>query len=431
MTFSRFLYTVIFYLLSPVIVLRLLYRALKAPAYARRWSERFGFVDVPSSQDIIWLHAVSVGETLAAIPLVKSLQHSYPNSRPSPSYSLMVTCMTPTGSERIKAAFGDSVDHSYAPYDMPDAVARFLNRVKPKVLIIMETELWPNTIAACSARNIPVILANGRLSAKSARAYGKIPSLIGPMLQSMSAVVAQHGDDGARFTDLGLPASALSVSGNIKFDLHLDSEVQGKAGLLGSEWRGDSQRLVWLAASTHRGEDELILQAFGQITKHLSGAAPLLVLVPRHPERFNTVAQLCENAGFKVARRSAGDATANVDILLGDTMGELMAFYGACDIAFVGGSLVPSGGHNMIEPAAWGVPILMGPHLFNFTEASRLLIEGDAMVVCDSAESLAGQCTALFDDQQRRSEMGKAARLIAEANRGALDRLLAVIKHRL
>ena len=424
MTFSRFFYSVSFYLLSPIILLRLLYRARRAPAYARRWAERFGFVAEATGNKTIWLHSVSVGETLAAVPLVKALQQRYPDHR------LMVTCMTVTGSERIRAAFGDTVNHSYAPYDMPDSVARFLNRVQPSILIIMETELWPNTIAACASRNIPVILANGRLSAKSAAAYGKIPRLVSPMLQSMSAVVAQHADDGARFTQLGLPPEALAISGNIKFDLHLDSEVRAKAQSLTTEWQGENQRPVLLAASTHAGEDELILQAYGQIKAALS-VAPLLVLVPRHPERFNQVAQLCEQAGFVVVRRSTGEPTAPADILLGDTMGELMSFYGACDLAFVGGSLVPTGGHNMIEPAAWGVPVITGTYLFNFAEASRLLIEGDAMVVCEDADNLAEQCIGLFANQQRRTQMGDAARQIAEANRGALDRLLAVIDHRL
>ena len=238
MTFSRFFYSVSIYLLSPIILLRLLYRTLRAPAYARRWRERFGFVAQTNGGKTIWLHSVSVGETLAAVPLVKALQQRYPD------YRLTVTCMTPTGSERIQAAFGDSVDHYYAPYDMPDSVARFLNRVRPELLLIMETELWPNTIAACSSRSIPVILANGRLSAKSAAAYGKIPRLVGSMLRSISAVVAQHDDDGNRFARLGLPPEALTISGNIKLDLHLDSEVRVKAQSLTTEWHG-----CWLPAA--------------------------------------------------------------------------------------------------------------------------------------------------------------------------------------
>ena len=292
---SRIIYSAIFYLLTPIILLRLLYRGLKAPAYRKRWAERFGFpVYAESTTDFIWLHAVSVGETLAAVPLVKALQEKYPQHR------LMVTCMTPTGSERIKAAFGDSVDHSYMPYDTPDAVARFLNRLKPKMLIIMETELWPNTIAACQSRDIPVILANGRLSARSAKAYHRISSLVQPMLSGISAVAAQHKDDGERFTQLGLPLSALAVTGNIKFDLSLDQAVQDRAAALSKQWHCGSNRPVFLAASTHRGEDEIILQAFGQIKQQIDNA--LLVLVPRHPERFNQVGELCAAAGFTLGQ---------------------------------------------------------------------------------------------------------------------------------
>lgn len=420
MIISRSLYTAILYLLSPIIVLRLLYRAIKAPAYASRWSERFGFTSVRGGEDTIWLHAVSVGETVAAIPLVRLLQRDYPNQR------LIVTCMTPTGSERIIAAFGNTVDHSYAPYDMPGAVARFLNRVKPSVMIIMETELWPNTIAACARRNIPVILANARLSEKSAKGYGKVPSLVGPMLRSISAVVAQHSDDGIRFTNLGLPSEALTISGNIKFDLDIDLSVQALAEQLAQDWQGADRRPILLAASTHRGEDELVLQAFAKI-KAVLPQAPLLVLVPRHPERFAQVAQLCQKRGYALARRSAAESTTNADILLGDTMGELMTLFGACDIAFVGGSLVPSGGHNMIEPAAWGVPVLTGPHLFNFTEASQLLLDGGAMQICNDADELAQCCLVLLQDPHRREQMGGAARLVAEANRGALGRLSSLL----
>jgi len=416
---ARLFYSVIFYLLVPVIVLRLLVRAIKASAYARRWTERFGFVPLFQDKPAIWLHAVSVGETLAAVPLVKALQAKYPD------YRLIVTCMTPTGSERISAAFGDSVDHCYAPYDMPDAVVRFLNRVQPKILIIMETELWPNTIAACHKRNIPVLLANGRLSEKSATAYRRIAPLVRPMLAGLTAVAAQHKDDAARFADLGLAESALTVTGNIKFDLSLDQVTRDKAQALLTEWRGESERPILLAASTHRGEDKIILEAFKKIKDQINNS--LLVLVPRHPERFNQVAELCGDAGFSVARRSSGDSLEGVDILLGDTMGELMTFFGACDIAFVGGSLVPTGGHNIIEPAAWGVPVLSGPYLFNFSEASQLLLNGGAMQICQSADEVAGQVIELLQNQAQRAEMGDAAQRIAGANRGALDRLLGLI----
>jgi 3-deoxy-D-manno-octulosonic-acid transferase len=420
----RFIYSVVFYLITPLIILRLVIRGLAAPNYRKRWGQRFGFfTPSESSKETIWLHAVSVGETLAAVPLVKALQEKYPERR------LLITCMTPTGSERITAAFGDSVDHSDAPYDTPDAVARFLKRVQPKMLIIMETELWPNTVAACYKRQIPVILANGRLSEKSARGYARVSKLSGPMVAQLSAVAAQHGDDGGRFTALGLPVEKLHITGNIKFDLELNAQIRLSAEALRQQWDGTNQRPVLLAASTHRGEDEIILQAFSLIKQSVNNA--LLVLVPRHPERFNQVGDLCLDAGYSLARRSNNDSTDNADILLGDTMGELMTFFGACDIAFVGGSLVSNGGHNMIEPAAWGKPTLSGLSVFNFAEVSRLLAEAGGLSLVEDAAALAESVIVLMKNPEQAQQMGLSAQQVAEANRGALERLLAVIDNSL
>lgn len=420
----RFIYSVVFYLITPLIILRLVIRGLAAPNYRKRWGQRFGFfTPSESSKETIWLHAVSVGETLAAVPLVKALQEKYPERR------LLITCMTPTGSERITAAFGDSVDHSYAPYDTPGAVARFLKRVQPKMLIIMETELWPNTVAACYKRQIPVILANGRLSEKSARGYARVSKLSGPMVAQLSAVAAQHGDDGGRFTALGLPAEKLHITGNIKFDLELNAQIRLSAEALRQQWDGTNQRPILLAASTHRGEDEIILQAFSLIKQSVNNA--LLVLVPRHPERFNQVGDLCLDAGYSLARRSNNDSTDNADILLGDTMGELMTFFGACDIAFVGGSLVANGGHNMIEPAAWGKPTLSGLSVFNFAEVSRLLAEAGGLSLVEDAAALAESVIVLMKNPEQAQQMGLSAQQVAEANRGALERLLAVIDNSL
>jgi 3-deoxy-D-manno-octulosonic-acid transferase len=397
---------------------------MAAPNYRKRWLQRFGFFTPPElNKDTIWLHAVSVGETLAAVPLVKALQTKYPDHR------LLITCMTPTGSERITAAFGDSVDHSYAPYDTPDAVARFLRRVQPKMLIIMETELWPNTVAGCYKRQIPVILANGRLSEKSARGYGRVPGLSAPMLGQLTAVAAQHGDDGARFTELGLSAKNLYITGNIKFDLDLSAEVRQSAEALRQQWSGTTQRPILLAASTHRGEDEIILQAFGLIKQSVDNL--LLVLVPRHPERFNQVGDLCREAGYSLARRSSNDSVEQADILLGDSMGELMTFFGACDIAFVGGSLVTNGGHNMIEPAAWGKPTLSGLSVFNFAEVSRLLAEAGGLSLVEDAAALADATIELIENPEQAQQMGQQAQRVAEANRGALKRLLTVIDNSL
>lgn len=422
---ARLLYTLLFYLLMPLVLARLLWRSCKAPEYRKRWGQRFGFVPaVPVSQKVIWVHAVSVGETLAAVPMIQQLQSQYPE------HLLVVTTMTPTGSARVKSVFGDSVYHVYAPYDLPDILNRFIRTVHPDLLVIMETELWPNLIHHCHKRDIPVVVANARLSEKSAKGYQKFSSLTAPMLQKISCVAAQHQNDGARFTTLGLGGTQLSVTGNIKFDVNLDNEVKTQAGLLKSQWGGEMARPIFLAASTHRGEDRIILDGFEQIRSHFPEL--LLVLVPRHPERFDEVAELCVQQGLSVCHRSSGGSPTSRDqVLLGDTMGELLLFFGACDIAFVGGSLVPVGGHNLIEPAIWAVPVLSGPHLFNFSEASRLLRESQGMVICEDANAIAEEVVALLQNPQSAKLMGNAAKSVTDNNRGALSKLLAIIEHQL
>lgn len=417
----RLFYTLVLYLAMPLVLLRLLWRARRAPAYARRWRQRFGFGPPVSatdsaSQPAIWLHAVSVGETLAAVPLVKALQRDYPE------HLLIVTTTTPTGSEQVQKLFGDSVYHVYAPYDLPGALRRFLERLKPSALIIMETELWPNLIHSCRQRGIAVALANARLSAQSARGYGKAAGLTANMLAELDLVAAQAPADGERFIELGLAGDKLLVSGNIKFDLELDQTVRDKAAELNSQWRADGERPVVLAASTHDGEDEPVLTAFSELLAVRPDV--LLVLVPRHPERFNSVAALCRERGFNTVRRSEGTAVSgDTQVLLGDTMGELLAFCGAVDVAFIGGSLVPVGGHNLIEPAAWGVPVLTGPHLFNFAEVAAKLDEAGGMKVCADAGQLAEALLGLLNDRDQYAAMAGAARTVAETNRGALKKL--------
>jgi len=418
---ARFFYTVFLYLIMPLVMLRLLWRGRRAPAYRRRWGERFGFVpSIPEARRVIWVHSVSVGETLAAVPMIRRLQQAYPDAL------LAITTMTPTGSERVVAAFGDSVYHVYAPYDLPDALSRFLRRVHPDLLIIMETELWPNTIHSCARRAVPVVLANARLSEKSRNGYRRIGPLAAPMLTQLTRVAAQTSADAERFLSLGLTASQLQVTGNIKFDLELGASQRSAAALLATQWRGASHRPLWLVASTHRGEDEIVLDAFAQVVEEYPDT--LLVLVPRHPERFDEVAELCRQRGHATVRRSTGVVPASTDqILLGDTMGELALFFGACDLAFVGGSLVPVGGHNLIEPAAWGVPVLSGPSLFNFSEVSGLLLAAKGMEICDSAPAIAASVKKLLGEPELRRAMGHAARSVADANRGAMDRLLGLI----
>ncbi|TAL06803.1 MAG: 3-deoxy-D-manno-octulosonic acid transferase, partial [Porticoccaceae bacterium] len=318
---ARLLYSLLLYLLLPAVLLRLCWRAQRAPDYARRWGERFGWV-APLSGPVIWVHAVSVGETLAAAPLIRHLRTHHPRA------TLLVTTTTPTGSQRVRALFGTDVAHCYAPYDFPDAVTRFLRRVQPALLVIMETELWPNLLHACAARGIPVVLANARLSARSARGYAKAKLLTAPMLRALTRVAAQTSADGQRLLALGLAPDKLRITGNLKFDLDLSPELRARAAALLAALAGSGRRPVWLAASTHAGEDEPILAAHAEILRVLPAA--LLVLVPRHPERFASVHAACVRAGFATRRRSeAGAVAPGTQVLLGDTMGELLMFCGA------------------------------------------------------------------------------------------------------
>ena len=423
----RVLYTSIFYLLLPFILLRLLWRSVAAPAYAKRWAERFGFFSALITQKkVVWLHTVSVGEFLAALPLIRRLQAD-------DSVQLVITTTTPTGSERVHATLGDSVVHVYAPYDLPDALARFLKRVKPSLYLVMETELWPNTLAACTKRNIPAVLINGRLSEKSARGYARFGALTKPMLQHLSCAAIQNPVDAARFVALGLSGDKVIVTGNIKFDLNLSDDLRVQATTLKNQLSNNRQRLVLIAASTHQGEDELILDAFALVRASSSDLArsAVLVLVPRHPERFERVGQLCVSRGFNVARRSEHSWDSTNNILLGNTMGELMLMFGASDIAFVGGSLVPNGGHNFIEPAAWGLPLVSGEHLFNFAEVARLMTDAGALITVNSAQTLADAFIRLLENDSLRMEAGAAALQVALDNRGALDKTLVVIADRL
>jgi len=427
---ARALYSLVFYCLMPFVLLRLLWRARLAPAYRQRWAERLGFSPRRvGGKPAIWVHAVSVGETLAALPMMRELLQRYPE------HQLVVTTTTPTGSERVRAALAKELSsgrvlHCYAPYDLPCAVAPFLKRMAPQLAIIMETELWPNTIAACHKRGIPVIVANARLSARSARGYQRFSALAQPMLQQLSLVAAQHKDDAERFQALGLKSVQLRVTGNIKFDLNIDQAVKNKAEAIRQRWQSAGERIVWLAASTHQGEDEQLLAAFKRASEQQANL--LLVLVPRHPERFDSVARLVKSQSYTLQRHSeGGNIAADTQVLVADSMGELMALLGASDLCFMGGTLVENGGHNFIEPAAWGLPQLSGPSLFNFSEVSRLLLDANALVVASNVDDLSQQVVALCADKARRDAMGQAGLAVAMENRGALKRLLTAIDERL
>jgi len=361
-----------------------------------------------------------VGETLAAVPLIKKIQTDYPDR------ILVVTTTTLTGSERVKSIFSDDVYHVYAPYDLPYAVRRFLKQTHPSLVIIMETELWPNMIHYCSHANIPVVVANARMSSKSLKGYKRFSSFTVSMLKKISYVIAQYDNDGKNFLELGLPESKLMIAGNIKFDSSLESDLVNKASKLKAEWSDLGQRKIFLAASTHFGEDEIILEAYKQIK--ISHPELLLIIVPRHPERFNSVANLFSRHKLSFVRRSNNPKiTINDQILLGDTMGELMLFYGLCDVTFVGGSLVPVGGHSLIEPAIWGAPIISGPFLHNFLDVSKLLKNVEGMAICKDSISIAETVSEILKDANKSKRMGNAAKLIANSNRGALEKITKII----
>lgn len=414
---NRTLYSLILHLALPIIFLRLLWRAWRAPAYGQRIGERFA-VGLPAfRQGGIWIHAVSLGESIAAAPLIRELLEHHP------ALPITVTCMTPTGSERIQALFGARIQHCYLPYDLPWACARFLDRLQPKLAVIMETELWPNHIHACHQRGIPVALANARLSERSARGYARFARLTAPMLAELDLIAVQTEVEAERFRQLGARPGCVEVTGSIKFDLSVAAELPKRAAELRTAW-GAQERPVWIAASTHAGEDEVMLAAHRRLLDERPNA--LLILVPRHPERFTQVFELCQREGFACVRRSTGEAVGEaVQVLVGDTLGELLFLYALADLALVGGSLVANGGHNLLEPAALGKPLLAGPHLFNFLEiAAQLREAGDLLEVADAGQ-LHAALSLLFADPaeaQRRAEAGLG---VLRANQGALARLLS------
>ncbi|SQI34338.1 3-deoxy-D-manno-octulosonic-acid transferase [Leminorella richardii] len=415
----RLIYSFLLYLLQPFIWLRLFLRGRKAPQYRKRWAERYGFCRGKVQPDGIMLHSVSVGETLTAIPLVRALRYRYP------TLPITVTTMTPTGSERVLSAFGDDVHHVYLPYDLPGSVNRFLNQVRPKLVIVMETELWPNLIHQLHRRQVPLVIANARLSARSANGYLKLGKTVRDMMHKITLIAAQNQEDGERFIQLGLKRSQLAITGSLKFDISVTPELSSRALSLRRQWA--PHRPVWIATSTHDGEEQIILNAHRALLERFPDL--LLILVPRHPERFSVAEQLTASAGLKFVTRSSGVVPSEQDqVIIGDTMGELMLLYGVADFAFVGGSLVERGGHNPLEPAAHGLPVIVGPHTFNFKDICSKLQLAEGLIVVSNAEELVEAAERLLNDEACRRSYGQNAANVLMQNQGALEKLLALLE---
>ncbi len=416
----RALYTLIIALLTPAALLRLWWKGRRTPGYRQRWRERLGDVPAPAPGSV-WVHAVSVGETLAAVPLLREMLER------DPQLHITLSTTTPTGAERARAAFADMpqrVCQVYAPYDLPFVLRRFLRRVQPRLCLVMETELWPNLLHICAQQRVPVWLINARLSKRSARGYARFGQLTRPMLQQLSGVCAQHRADAARLIRLGVPAERVQITGNIKSDIRISESTRAAGRTLRADL--GVARPVLIAASTHAGEDEIVLDAFALLRAQHADAA--LILVPRHPERFDSVAALIRQRGFTLARRTGASADRQTQVLLGDTMGELLALYCASDVAFVGGSLLPIGGHNLLEPAAVPMPILQGPYTHNFRALTRAFRRHHAVRIIHDAAALAAAWHALLAEPERSHASARAADVLREQG-GGLTRVLRALGH--
>jgi 3-deoxy-D-manno-octulosonic-acid transferase len=416
----RYLYSLLTYIAAPLFSVVLLLRGLRDRTYWHRFGERFGFGPA-LEKPCIWVHAVSVGEVQAAAALVNTLHERYPD------IPLVVTTFTPTGAGRARALFKDRAQVRYLPFDLPDAVRRFFKRIRPRIAVIFETELWPNLYHECGRRRVPLVLASARLSARSVDRYGRLGALFRETLAQGVVVAAQGEADASRFRALGSDPSNTHVTGNLKFDFSVPADIAERGHALRDYYAPG--RSVWVAGSTHGGgEEEALLEA----QKLIRARQPrvLLVIAPRHPNRFGEVAAQLVSRGVRFIRRSqapAAGAIAEAEVMLLDSLGELLDFYAASDVAFVGGSLVPIGGHNLLEPAALGLPILTGPNNSNSADAARLLIGNGAVQVVQNPQELADKVVTLLAEPETRTRMGAAGRAFVEANKGALQKLLGLV----
>jgi 3-deoxy-D-manno-octulosonic-acid transferase len=409
----HFLYTLLLYIALPFVPLKLLWRGIKQPEYLQHWGERFGFYPIKPLKPVIWIHCVSVGETRAAAPLVKILLSQYPQ------YQILLTHTTPTGRATSEQLFGNDVTRVYLPYDVPFAVRNFVKHFTPKIALIMETELWFNLIDACHRQQIPQLLLNARLSAKSAQGYTKLGRLVQDGLSKLTLIAAQSNEDETRFKLLG--ATHTMVAGNLKFDATAPAESEA-LGLQLRALLGGTNRNVLIAASTREGEELMILDA-------VQGLDVLTVIVPRHPQRFDEVEALLKERNIPYVRRTQihTPISANIQVVLGDSMGELYTYYAAGDVAFVGGSLLKFGGQNLIEAASMGKPILIGKYTYNFAEATKGAVQSGAASQVRDVENLREKIQFLMDNPSKREKMGQAALNFSKASTGTTVRMMQKI----
>ena len=413
----RGLYSAVLYLLLPITVYHLVWRGFRVREYFKRWDERYASYPESGGQPRVWLHAVSVGEVNAAAPVVNALRELRPDIR------WIITTITPTGSQRVRALWGDAVDHVYLPYDVPGSVNRFLAHFRPSLALILETELWPNMLFGCRDRGIPVYILNARLSARSLKGYRVLRALVSRALRTVTCVAAQSADDAARFIALGARPEQVRALGNLKFEIHPPDPTAVREGF---HQHVPDTRPVWIAASTHEGEEQAVVDIHRRLLERHPDA--LLLWAPRHPERFAKVEAVAREQGWRVATRKAQQwPEPGTQVFVLNTLGELMAFYACARVAFVGGSLQPIGGHNLLEPAAMGVAAITGPHLHNFAEISRRMDEAGALRICADAQAVGATVEQLLENDVERERMIEAGRALVANGRGALERTLELI----
>lgn len=409
----RWLYTLLLTIVSPFLMWRVYRKQDGKPSVGYRWKEHFGFTPpIETDKSPIWIHAVSVGETLAVSPLIKTLKSQYPNQ------PIVITTTTPTGAEQAAKLRGIA-EHRYMPFDFSFAVRAFIKRIKPSQMLIMETELWPNTLHTVSKAGIPITVINARLSERSCRQYAKFQPIFNLLASNLTRVLCQYPDDAQRFIRLGLPADKVTVTGSMKFDINIDKQTIEKGQQLRHQL--GKERPIWIAASTHQGEDEQVLAAHAKVLLKHSNA--LLILVPRHPERFNAVFELCKTQFISVRRtETEAELDPEVQVYLGDTMGEMLVLMGAADICFMGGSLLGDkvGGHNMLEPAALGKPVLTGPSYYNFADIVNLFLNNNGLKIVDNSDTLSSNINKLIKDKNLYEKMVNSASNTISNNNGAI-----------